>query len=81
MASPNIRVARAEREAAEWHARLGVRSVTTQTLEAFFAWRTVPENADAYRRVEKAWAASGRLAGDSQTVSYTHLTLPTKRIV
>lgn len=66
MASPNIRVARAEREAAEWHARLGVRSVTTQTLEAFFAWRTVPENADAYRRVEKAWAVSGRLSGDTQ---------------
>lgn len=66
MASPNTRVAAAEREAAEWHARLGVRSVSTETLEEFFAWRSDPANADAYRRVEKVWSASGRLSGDPQ---------------
>lgn len=66
MASPNTRVAAADREAAEWHARLGVRNVTTRTLEAFFAWRSDPANAEAYRRVEKVWAASGRLSGDPE---------------
>lgn len=66
MASPKTRVAAADTEAAEWHARLGVRSVSTQTLEEFFAWRSKSENADAYRRVEKVWAASGRLSGDPQ---------------
>ncbi len=66
MASPNTRVAAADTEAAEWHSRLGVRSVSTQTLEEFFAWRSKPANAEAYRRVEKVWAASGRLSGDPQ---------------
>ena len=63
MASPTTRVATADREAAAWHARLGVRSVSTETIEEFFAWRRTPENAEAYRRVEKTWAASARLAG------------------
>lgn len=61
MFSPNTRVATADTEAATWHARLGARSVSTETLEEFFAWRSVPANAEAYRRVETVWAASGRL--------------------
>lgn len=65
-ASPNTRVATADIEAAAWHARLGVRSVTTQTIEEFFAWRADQANAEAYRRVEQMWAASGKLADDSQ---------------
>ena len=32
-------------------------------------------------RARRAWEASVRRASDSVTVSYTHLTLPTKRIV
>ncbi|CAN5310537.1 FecR family protein [soil metagenome] len=55
MAGPKMRVETAETEAAAWHQRLGERSVSTQTLEDFFAWRRVPENADAYRRVEQVW--------------------------
>lgn len=66
MASPNTRVVTADTEAAAWHARLGVRSVSTQTIEEFFAWRSEPANAEAYRRVEKVWAATGKLSGDSQ---------------
>ncbi|MDZ4054176.1 MAG: FecR domain-containing protein [Phenylobacterium sp.] len=66
MASPNSRVSAADTEAAAWHARLGVRSVSTRTIEEFFAWRALPANAEAYRRVEKAWAASGGLGGDPQ---------------
>lgn len=64
MASPNTRVAAADMEAATWHDRLGARSVSTRTIEEFFTWRSVPANAEAYRRVEQVWAASGRLGGD-----------------
>lgn len=66
MASPNTRVAAADMEAAAWHDRLGARSVSTKTIEEFFAWRSVPANAEAYRRVEQVWAASGRLGGDPE---------------
>ncbi|MFA4952349.1 MULTISPECIES: FecR domain-containing protein [Brevundimonas] len=55
MAGPKMRVETAETQAAAWHQRLGERSVTTQTIEDFFAWRRIPENADAYRRVEQVW--------------------------
>ncbi|WP_313453320.1 FecR domain-containing protein [Brevundimonas sp.] len=63
MAGANTRVATADREAAEWHARLGVRRVSTRTIEDFFAWRAAPGNAEAYSRVERVWAESDRLAG------------------
>lgn len=66
MTGPNTRVETAELEAAAWHARLGEPRVSTQTIEDFFAWRSRPENADAYRRVEAAWTESGRLAASSQ---------------
>lgn len=66
MASPNSRVSAADTEAAAWHARLGVRSVSTRTIEEFFAWRAAPANAEAYRRVERAWAATGGVGNDPQ---------------
>lgn len=64
MTNPNIRVEASETEAAAWHARLGARSVSTQTIEEFFAWRSEPANADAYRRVEQVWGAAGKLEKD-----------------
>lgn len=64
MAGPKVRVQTADTEAAAWHARLGGRSVTTQEIEAFFAWRETPAHDAAYRRVEKIWAASGKLSSD-----------------
>lgn len=64
MTNPTVRVETSETEAAAWHARLGARSVSTQTIEEFFAWRTVPANAEAYRRVEQVWGAAGRLEKD-----------------
>lgn len=64
MTGPKNRVEAAETEAAEWHARLGAKTVTTQTIEDFFAWRGNPANADAYRRVELAWGGTQKLAGD-----------------
>jgi len=66
MTGPNTRVETAELEAAAWHARLGEPRVSTQTIEDFFAWRSKPENADAYRRVETAWTEAGRLAASPQ---------------
>lgn len=64
MANPTRRVATADTEAAAWHARLGARSVSTETLEAFFAWRETPGNAEAYKRVETVWAKTGKLSAD-----------------
>ena len=64
MNNPKVRVGTAEMEAARWHATLGKPPVSTETLEAFFAWRAEPANADAYRRVETSWKAVGALAGD-----------------
>lgn len=62
MAGPRTRVATAEVEAAEWHARLGERQVTTQTIEDFFTWRQTPANDEAYRRVCRAWDETQKLA-------------------
>lgn len=62
MGDPKKRVQTADREAAAWHARLGAPSVSTETIEAFFAWRSRPGNADAYRRVDRVWAAAGEAA-------------------
>lgn len=62
MAGPKMRVETAETEAATWHLRLGERTVSPQTLEEFFAWRRVPRNADAYRRVEQVWNEAKTLA-------------------
>ena len=63
MGNPKARVETADREAAEWHERLGARSVTTETIREFFDWRKSPANADAYRRVELIWTESRKLAG------------------
>ena len=64
MANPTLRVEAKEREAAEWHARLGTTVVATKTIEDFFEWRSRPGNADAYRRVEQVWTQSRGLASD-----------------
>jgi transmembrane sensor len=61
---PPIRAVAAEAEAADWFARLGTRNVSASTLEAFQAWRSRPENAAAYRRLEGLWAEAGELRSD-----------------
>ena len=66
MTSPKIRVERAETEAAAWHAKLGVKPVSSDTIKDFFAWREDPAHAEAYRRVHKAWTDTGRLAADPE---------------
>jgi transmembrane sensor len=66
MTSPKIRVERAETEAAAWHAKLGVKPVSSDTIKEFFAWREDPAHAEAYRRVHKAWTDTGRLVADPE---------------
>lgn len=56
----------ADREAADWFARLGSKSVSTEALQAFFTWREIPENAAAYKRQEANWDRIGQLKGDPE---------------
>ena len=52
--------------AAAWHARLGNKSVSAQTLREFRNWRADPANAAAYARVDTAWRRSGGLSLDRE---------------
>ena len=54
----------ADDQAANWIARLGTRTISLDTVQAFAKWREIPENAEAYRRAEQLWAQSGALEGD-----------------
>lgn len=65
----------ADREAAEWHVRLGERPVSAATLQAFAAWRRTPANAEAYHRVETLWRATGTLSSDPEIQALTQGTL------
>jgi transmembrane sensor len=56
----------ADREAAEWFARLSATSVSTEALHDFFEWRKAPENAAAYKRQEQNWDRFARLKGDPE---------------
>lgn len=55
---------RAEREAADWFAKLNTLSITTAALEQFQAWRRVPSNDAAYERIEALWDVGDRLRDD-----------------
>jgi transmembrane sensor len=55
-------LARAQSEAAGWFARLSQLSVTTDALRDFRDWKRDPANAEAYAKVEAAWAATGALS-------------------
>jgi len=57
------REAAAAAEAAAWHARLGARSVTTETIAEFYAWRREALNDAAYRKVESLWTQAKDLQG------------------
>ena len=54
---------RAEREAAQWFARLG-RHVTNEDLAEFRAWRSGPGNALAFAHIETTWDKAGGLRAD-----------------
>ncbi len=53
-------------EAAAWLARLNARVVSTADLEAFYAWRSAPDNAAAFAKAQGAWESAGALAADPE---------------
>ena len=57
---------RAHAEAADWLARFGNRSVTTQELRDFRDWRDDPANDAAYEDAETFWETSRRQANDPE---------------
>lgn len=62
---------RAQEEAAEWLARLGHHSISTQTVRAFRDWRDDPANDAAYEEAEAFWEASGKHAADPGILKMT----------
>jgi len=62
---------RALNEAAAWFTRLSRRSVTTQALKEFRAWRGAPGNRAAYDEVERAWTTAGALSEDRDIQALT----------
>jgi len=55
---------RRDREAADWFARLSSNTISMTDLDAFKQWRSDPACRRSYEKVEDAWRATGRLAGD-----------------
>ncbi|MBO9378356.1 DUF4880 domain-containing protein [Sphingomonas histidinilytica] len=53
-----------ERAAADWLSRLNSHSVSTETIEQFYAWRRNPAHAAAFGRLEYLWDRSAALDGD-----------------
>ncbi|HEX5263488.1 MAG TPA: FecR family protein [Phenylobacterium sp.] len=64
MSDPRPESQRALDEAASWFVQLSRRSVTTQALRDFRAWRQSSDNAAAYAHVESTWTAAGDLSAD-----------------
>lgn len=71
MNDPRPQPTREQAEAADWFARLGHRSVTTQTIRDFQDWRDHPANDQAYSEVEAFWEANGARAADPEIMRMT----------
>lgn len=59
------------RETASWFARLNQRKVSADDVKAFSAWRRIPENAEAYDRMQAVWEATETLADDPEIAALT----------
>ncbi|WP_336978400.1 FecR/PupR family sigma factor regulator [Brevundimonas nasdae] len=79
MSDPNSATGAADRQAAEWHVRLGQRPVSADTLQAFKSWRETAGNAEAYHRLEQLWRTTGSLSQDADIQDLTRTTLRTTR--
>lgn len=79
MSDPQSATGVADREAAEWHVRLGERPVSADTLHAFKTWRETAGNAEAYHKVERLWRSTGSLSSDGDIQNLTQATLRTSR--
>jgi len=71
MSDPRSPRTRAQEEAAEWLARLGNHSISTQTVREFRDWRDDPANDAAYEEAEAFWEASGEQAADPEIMRMT----------
>lgn len=71
MSDPRPKPTRAQEEAAEWLARLGNHSISTQTVREFRDWRDDPANDAAYEEAEAFWEASGQHAADPEITRMT----------
>ena len=79
MSDPQSAASVADREATEWHVRLGERPVSADTLHAFKTWRQIAGNAEAYQKVERLWRSTGSLSTDGDIQNLTQATLRTSR--
>lgn len=79
MSDPQSAASVADREATEWHVRLGERPVSADTLHAFKTWRQTAGNAEAYQKVERLWRSTGSLSSDGDIQNLTQATLRTSR--
>lgn len=59
------------REAASWFATLNQKRVKASDVTAFSQWRRIPENAEAYARIETMWEAAETLKGDAEMAALT----------
>lgn len=79
MSDPQSALGVADREAAEWHVRLGERPVSAAALSEFRDWRQSPENAAAYHRLEAMWRTAGSLSADADIQAVAQETLRSSR--
>ena len=63
MSDQQRRVAKADAEAASWHTRLANRSISTDTISEFYAWRQDSLNDEAYGKVQAMWSKAKTLEG------------------
>ena len=79
MSDPRPHPTREQAEAADWFARLGHRSVTTQTIRDFQDWRDNPAHDTAYSEVEAFWESNGACAADPEIMRMTEEALARRR--
>lgn len=61
----------AESEAADWFAQLRRPAITSKALRDFEAWKRDERNAQAFKRVEAGWKATGALAAHPEVLAAT----------
>lgn len=79
MSDPKSATGVADRQAIEWHVRLGERPVSADTLQAFKTWRETPGNAEAYHKVERLWRSARSLSSDGDIQDLTRTALQNSR--
>jgi ferric-dicitrate binding protein FerR (iron transport regulator) len=66
-------------QAARWHVTLNTLPVSRDALEAFFAWRRIPGNREAFGKIEAFDTRARRLAGRAAIETATQAALERRR--